>query len=96
MAAKKLTAVSYVYKKNESGERVPVRVDSLSEEERQKVGKWLTESLARVINEQLSQDLELLEKLIEKGVIFDEKDVENKRRAHNFEHDSACRTCWRT
>lgn len=84
MAAKKLTAVSYVYKKNESGERVPVRVDSLSEEER----KWLTESLARVINEQLSQDLELLEKLIEKGVIFDEKDVENKRRNYSFEPNS--------
>lgn len=96
MAAKKLTAVSYVYKKNESGERVPVRVDSLSEEERQKVGKWLTESLAKATNEYLSQHPERIEQLIKQGVIFDEKDVENKRRAHNFEHDSACRTCGRT
>ncbi len=88
MAAKKLTAVSYVYKKNESGERVPVRVDSLSNEDRERLSEWLTESLARVINEQLSQDLELLEKLIEKGVIFDEKDVEIKRRAYNFEPNS--------
>ncbi len=96
MAAKKLTVIRYVYKKNENGERVPVRVDSLSNEDRERLSEWLTESLARVINEQLSQDLELLEKLIEKGVIFDEKDVENKRHAYNLEHDSACRTCGRT
>lgn len=88
MAAKKLTAIRYVYKKNENVERVPVRVDALSEEERQKVGKWLTESLARVINEQLSQDLELVKKLIKQGVIFDEKDVENKRRNRSFEPNS--------
>ena len=88
MAVKKLTAVSYVYKKSENGERVPVRVDSLSNEDRERLSEWLTESLARVINEQLSQDLELLEKLIEKGVIFDEKDVENKRRNRSFEPNS--------
>lgn len=88
MAVKKLTAVSYVYKKSENGERVPVRVDSLSNEDRERLSEWLTESLARVINEQLSQDLELLEKLIEKGVIFDEKDVEIKRRNYSFEPNS--------